>query len=186
MVTNPSTGVASAASFVNNVDQTDVKGVEIAADTNDFFGIKGLSIFANGTWADARITKNSAADAAAIVSGNTTANPHAADPSEGKRLPRVPEWKANLVTSYRVNDNWSASANLRYSSSVFSQINNSDTNGHTYVGNTAMTVVDLITNYKFNKYLTGTAGINNVNNERYWQFHMFPMRTYFVQARFSY
>lgn len=186
IVTNPNTGVSSATSFVNNVDQTDVKGVEIAADTNDFFGIKGLSIFANGTWADARITKNSAADAAAAVSGNTTANPHAADPSEGKRLPRVPEWKANLVTSYRVNDNWSASANLRYSSSVFSQINNSDTNGATYVGNTAMTVVDLITNYKFNKYLTGTAGINNVNNERYWQFHMFPMRTYFVQARFSY
>ena len=176
----------TAASFVNNVDQTDVKGVEIAADINDFFGVRGLSIFANGTWADARITKNSAADAAAVVSGNTTANPHAADPSEGKRLPRVPEWKANLVASYRMNDNWSSSANVRYSSSVFSQINNSDTFGHTYTGNTAMAVVDLITNYKFNKYLTGTAGINNVNNERYWQFHMFPMRTYFVQARFSY
>ena len=205
-----------ATSFVNNVDQTDVKGFEAAADLNDFLGIRGFSISANGTWADARITKNSAADAAAVVAqaaavaaaaaactsqydtGTTTlktdgyscptavANVNAAAPSVGQRLPRVPEFKANLVASYRVNDNWSSSANLRYSSAVFSQLNNSDTQGHTYVGNTAITVVDLITNYKFNKYLTGTAGINNVNNERHWQFHMFPMRTYFVQARFSY
>jgi iron complex outermembrane receptor protein len=206
-----------ATSFVNNVDQTDVNGFEAAADLNDFLGIRGFSISANGTWADARITKNSAADAAAVVaqaaavtaaavacttqetsSGSNDAKPNgyscptavanvnAAAPSVGQRLPRVPEFKANLVASYRVNDNWSSSANLRYSSAVFSQLNNSDTQGHTYVGNTAMTVVDLITNYKFNKYLTGTAGINNVNNERYWQFHMFPMRTYFVQARFSY
>jgi iron complex outermembrane receptor protein len=217
IVTNTNTGVASAVSFVNNVDQTDVNGFEAAADLNDFLGIRGFSISANGTWADARITKNSAADAAAVVaqaaavtaaavacttqetsSGSNDAKPNgyscptavanvnAAAPSVGQRLPRVPEFKANLVASYRVNDNWSSSANLRYSSAVFSQLNNSDTNGHTYVGNTAMTVVDLITNYKFNKYLTGTAGINNVNNERYWQFHMFPMRTYFVQARFSY
>jgi iron complex outermembrane receptor protein len=206
-----------ATSFVNNVDQTDVNGFEAAADLNDFLGIRGFSISANGTWADARITKNSASDAAAVAAqaaavtaaavacttqvtsdtDNTpkpngyscptaVANVNAAAPSAGQRLARVPEFKANLVASYRVNDNWSSSANLRYSSAVFSQLNNSDTNGHTYVGNTAMTVVDLITNYKFNKYLTGTAGINNVNNERYWQFHMFPMRTYFVQARFSY
>ena len=206
----------TAASFVNNVDQTDVNGFEAVADLNDFLGIRGFSISANGTWADARITKNSAADAAAVVAQaaavaaaaaactsqyDTTgptlktdgyscptavANVNAAAPSVGQRLPRVPEFKANLVASYRVNDNWSSSANLRYSSAVFSQLNNSDTQGHTYVGNTAITVVDLITNYKFNKYLTGTAGINNVNNERHWQFHMFPMRTYFVQARFSY
>jgi iron complex outermembrane receptor protein len=206
-----------ATSFVNNVDQTDVNGFEAAADLNDFLGIRGFSISANGTWADARVTKNSASDAAAVAAQVTAnavadaacktqvtsatdntpkndgyscptavANVNAAAPSAGQRLARVPEFKANLVASYRVNDNWSSSANLRYSSAVFSQLNNSDTNGHTYVGNTAMTVVDLITNYKFNKYLTGTAGINNVNNERYWQFHMFPMRTYFVQARFSY
>lgn len=180
------TAASCAVSFVNNIGQTEVYGVEIAADRNDLFGIKGLNVHANGTWTDARITENAAADVAAVIAGNTAANPHAADPSTGKRLPRVPEWKANAVVSYRINDKLTTSANMRYSSSVFSQINNSDTFGHTYIGNTAFTVVDLIANYKINKLLTGVAGINNVNNEKYWQFHMFPMRTYFVQARFNY
>ncbi len=46
------------------------------------------------------------------------------------------------------------------------------------------TVVDLRANYRINRKVTISAGIDNVNNEKYWVFHPMPQRTYFTQIRF--
>jgi iron complex outermembrane receptor protein len=185
LITNPLTNITSQATFISNVGEIDTYGIEFSGEKADAV-IKGLDIMGNFTWVDSRINSNAAADAAAAALGQTAANPNAAVPSTGKHQPRLPTWRANAVVTYRANDNLSASVNVRYSSGQFGQLNNTDTNGFAYTGLTSYVVADLIAKYRITKQLTAIAGINNVNNEKYWIFHPFPQRTYFAQMRFNY
>ncbi|MDD1616944.1 MAG: iron complex outermembrane recepter protein, partial [Methylococcaceae bacterium NSP1-2] len=168
-----------------NVRQTETYGIEFSGEHADV-GINGLDISGNATWADSRITKNDIADAASARLGGTAANPNAGLPSVGQRQPRVPEWRASATVAYRATDKWTNSVSMRYSSKQFSQLNNTDTNGGTYVGNTAFFVVDLRSKYQITKQFAVAAGIDNVNNNEYWIFHPFPARTYFAELKFDY
>jgi iron complex outermembrane receptor protein len=168
-----------------NVRQIETYGIEFAGEKSDV-GIQGLDLSGNATWADSRITKNSAADAAAARQPFNAANPYANFPTVGARQPRVPEWRASATVAYRPTDKWTNSVSMRYSSKQFSALNNADTNGGTYTGNTAFFVVDLRTKYQITKQVAVAAGIDNVNNAEYWIFHPFPMRTYFAELKFNY
>lgn len=168
-----------------NVRQTETYGIEFSGEAADV-GIRGLDLSGNATWADSRITKNSIADAAAAISGPSATNPNAAAPSVGSRQPRVPEWRASATVGYRPTDKWSNSVSMRYSGRQFSQLNNTDTNGGTYTGNTGFFVVDVRTKYQITKQFAVAAGIDNINNNQYWIFHPFPMRTYFAELKFNY
>ena len=173
-----------------NVRQTETYGIEFSGETHDL-GIRGLDLSGNATWADSRITKNSDSDAAAAKGAkngqlSTVANPLAGLPSEGMRQPRVPEWRASATVAYRPTDKWNNSVSMRYSSRQFSTLNNTDTNGGTYQGNTGFFVVDLHSKYQITKQFAVAAGIDNVNNAKYWIFHPFPMRTYFAELKFNY
>ncbi|MDO9212932.1 MAG: TonB-dependent receptor [Methylococcales bacterium] len=190
------TPTGAIISSPQNVGQTQTYGIEFSGDASDV-GIDGLDLSGNATWADSRITENSssdlgaaalsnAANLAALRSGVLPANPYAGAPSVGARQPRVPEWRASATVAYRPTDKWTNSVSMRYSSKQFSQLNNTDTNGGTYQGNTAFFVVDLRTKYQLTKQFAVAAGIDNVNNAEYWIFHPFPMRTYFAELKFNY
>lgn len=185
LITNPLTNQTVQSTFISNVGEIDTYGVEVSGEKTDAV-IKGLDILGNLTWVDSRIEDNRATDAAAAALGPTAANPNAAAPSTGKHQPRLPTWRANAVVTYRANENFSASVNVRYSSGQFGQLNNTDTNGFAYTGLTSYLVADLVARYKITKQVTAIGGINNVNNDKYWIFHPFPQRTYFVQLRFNY
>lgn len=175
----------AVASTPSNVEQTQTFGIEFSGEAKDV-GIQGLDLSGNATWADSRITKNSAADLASLRAGGTAANPLAYLPSDGARQPRVPEWRASATIAYRPTENWTNAVSMRYSSRQFSQLNNTDTNGGTYQGNTGFFVVDLHSKYQITKQLAIAGGIDNINNEKYWIFHPFPMRTYFAELKFNY
>jgi iron complex outermembrane receptor protein len=175
----------SVTSGPNNVGQTQTYGIEFSGEAQDV-GISGLDISGNATWADSRITQNAAADAAALRVGATAANPLAAAPSVGARQPRVPEWRASATVAYRPTDKWNNAVSMRYSSPQFSQLNNTDTNGGTYIGNTGLFVVDVHSKYQITKQFAVAAGIDNINNDKYWIFHPFPQRTYFAELKFNY
>jgi len=185
LITNPLNNQTFQSTFISNVGEIDTYGVEVSGEKADA-AIKGLDILGNLTWVDSRIENNRAADAAAAALGPTAANPNAAVPSTGKHQPRLPTWRANAVVTYRANENFSASVNVRYSSGQFGQLNNTDTNGFAYTGLTSYLVADVIAKYRITKQLTAIGGINNVNNDKYWIFHPFPQRTYFAQLRFNY
>lgn len=179
------TPTGAVINSAQNVRQTETYGIEFSGEASDV-GIQGLDLSGNATWADSRITKNSIADAASAASPFNATNPNSRDPSVGSRQPRVPEWRASATVAYRPTDKWTNSVSMRYSSKQFSQLNNTDTNGGTYQGNTAFFVVDLHTKYQITKQLAVAAGIDNVNNNEYWIFHPFPMRTYFAELKFNY
>jgi iron complex outermembrane receptor protein len=177
-------------SFITNIGQTDTFGLELAGDANDVF-IDKLNFHASGTWADSTITDNYAADAAAAMPGAFSAsalaaNPNSAAPSTGMMQPRIPTWRSTFTISYSPVKDLTTSVSGRYSSAMYSQLNNSDTNHSTYVGNSSYFVVDTKINYQVTKQWSINAGIDNINNQNYWIFHPFPQRTYVAQLKFNY
>ena len=181
----------TVATFNTNIGQTDTFGLELAGDANDVF-IDKLNFHASGTWADSTITDNYAADAAlnaqttAAKNSALLANPGALTPSTGMMQPRIPTWRSTFTISYSPVKDLTTSVSGRYSSAMYSQLNNSDTNHSTYVGNSSYFVVDTKVNYQVTKQWSINAGIDNINNQNYWIFHPFPQRTYVAQLKFNY
>ena len=101
----------------------------------------------------------------------------------GKRQPNIPSWRVNMVGTYRWAPQWSTSVGARYSSPQYRTLDNSDVNGFTYMGVSKFFVVDLRAQWKATKHLTASAGIDNVNNYKYWNFHPYPQRSYVAELK---
>ena len=147
------------ANFVQNVDRTRARGVEVAIVRNDL--IPRVDLSGSVTYADAT-TRADAAFPAAV----------------GKRIPTVPEWKANAVATWRPVDGVALTAAARWASRMYGQIDNSDVVGNTYQGFYKFFVVDLRAQFQVAKNYTLGVGVDNLNNDRYFLFHPFPQRTF--------
>lgn len=159
----------SVTSYAQNIDQISTYGVEFSGNYNDA-GIKGLDLSGNATWTHSRIDKNDALPS-----------------SVGKTQPRVPEWRVSATATYHVNNDLTTSLSGRYSSQQYGQIDNSDVNPDTYTGTgSPYFVIDTRAKYQLTKQLTLSAGIDNITNEKYWLFHIFPQRTYIAELKFNY
>ena len=137
-----------------------------ANDVAAQFGLKGLDIASSITWTRSIITRN---DKFPI--------------SVGKWQPRVPDWRANLLATYRANDRWSFTGGLRYSGMQYGTLDNSDPNGATYTGVSKFFVADVRARYQFSKTLTASLGIDNLNNEKYWAFHPYTQRMFVMELK---
>lgn len=162
---NTSTG--SLVSTVQNVDQTRTTGFEVAYQANDV-ALRGLDLSGSITFADSKIVKND----------NNPA-------SVGKWQPRVPRWRASAVATYRPDNRWSYTVGARYSGRQYSQLDNSDVNGDAYTGVSKFFVVDARVQYKIAKQWTASLGIDNLNNQKYWNFHPYPQRTVLAELKFD-
>ena len=152
-------GGPTVATFVQNVDRTRARGVELALVRNDLLPRFDLS--GSVTYADAT-TRANAAFPAAI----------------GKRIPTVPEWKATAVATWRPVDGVALTAAGRYASRMFGALDNSDVVGNTYQGFYKYLVIDLRAQFSVAKNYTLGIGVDNVNNDKYFLFHPFPQRTF--------
>jgi iron complex outermembrane recepter protein len=159
--------VSPTVTNIQNVDRIRTLGLELAYQANDV-GIKGLDLSSSLTYADSIIKANSK-------------NPL----SEGKRQPRVPNWRANFLASYKPAENWTTSLGVRYSGQQYGQLDNSDTNSNTYTGVSKFTVLDVRVGYQITKQLKANLGIDNLNNAKYWAFHPYPQRTYHAELKFD-
>ena len=68
-------------------------------------------------------------------------------------------------------------AGARYSDRTFGTIDNSDTITHTFQGFEGFFVVDVRAHYRVDENWSISAGIDNINNDKYFIFHPFPQRT---------
>jgi len=152
---------------VQNVDRTQVRGVEFVVDQYDAF-LPGLELMASVTAADGRIRQDSAFAAAV-----------------GKFIPGVPKLKANAMATYRPNDKWSFTAGARYADRSFGTIDNSDPVSQTYQGFAGYFVVDARARYKLDESWSVSLGVDNLNNDKYFLFHRFPQRTAIVEIHFA-
>jgi iron complex outermembrane receptor protein len=103
----------------------------------------------------------------------------------GKRQPNIPRWRATAVASYQVDDKWTTTLAARYSGRQYRTLNNSDVNGDTYMGVSKFAVVDARVLYRIDKQWSAAFGIDNLNDDRYWNFHPYPQRSYSAELRFD-
>jgi iron complex outermembrane receptor protein len=160
-------GSNSLFSFVQNVDRTQVRGLEFTVDQYDVF-VPGLELMASLTAADGRIRQDNAFAAAV-----------------GKFIPGVPKLKANAMATYRPDDNWSFTMGARYGDRSFGTIDNSDSVSQTYQGFAGYFVVDARARYKFNENWNVSVGVDNLNNDKYFLFHPFPQRTFVMEIHYA-
>lgn len=163
----PLIGSSPLVSTVQNVNRIRTLGLEVAYAANDV-GVKGLDLTSSLTYADSIIKANAS-------------NPA----SVGKRQPRVPAWRANMLATHRANDKLSTTLGLRYSGTQYSQLDNSDTNALTFIGVSKYLVADIRMRYQFAKQWSASLGIDNLNNAKYWAFHPYPQRTYVAELKFD-
>jgi iron complex outermembrane receptor protein len=156
---------------VQNIKRMQSTGVETAFYGNDVFK-RGLDLSGSVTYVDSRIKEN---DGQVLVAGDTI----------DKVQPRVPKWRANALANYHWDDKLSTSVGARYSSPQFGSLNNADTNGFAYTGVSQFFVMDVRARYKVDRHWTVAAGIDNVNNYQYWNYHLYPMRTFFAEVRYA-
>ena len=160
---------------VTNVDRMGTKGLEIYGMGMDVL-VKGLDLSGSMTYADSRIKANSGYD----VNGAGTKFD-----TVGKLQPRVPEWRASALGVYRFSEAMSASVGARYSGPQYSTLGNYDVNGFTYTGVSKFFTVDTKLLYKIDRQWTASVGIDNLNNYKYWNFHLYPGRTFLAEVKWS-
>jgi len=162
--------VATNANTVQNIDRIRTRGVE-------FSGTAGLpqhvTLTGSVTFADSIILANAGY---ATVPGDTI----------GKWQPRVPRWRATLLAQWQARDDLSLSLGARYSGKQFSTLDNSDVNGFAYMAASKYFTVDLRAQWKIDRQWTLAAGVDNLNNYQYWNFHPYPGRTFQVEARWDF
>src|SRR3569832_432131 len=103
----------------------------------------------------------------------------------GKFIPGVPKLKANAEATYRPDDSWSSTIGSRYSDRSFGTIDNSDPISQTYQGFAGYLVADARVHYHWDDNWSIAAGIDNLNNYKYFLFHPFPQRTFVLEVHYA-
>ena len=160
-------GSSTLFSYVQNVDRVRVRGFELVADRYDVL-IPGLELSGSVTLADGRTLGD-------------VAFPNAVN----KRIPQLPRWRGNAVATYRPDEFWSFTLGARYSDKSFGTIDDSDPVSHTYQGFDGYFVVDARAQYRLDKNWTFSAGVDNLNDEKYFLFHPFPQRTLVMEIHYA-
>jgi iron complex outermembrane receptor protein len=150
---------------IQNVDAIRTHGIETAYRGSDVF-VQGLDLGASATWTDSRITRDDRFPAAV-----------------GHWQPRVPQWRASVVATWHASPKWTHTLGARWSGRQYSTLDNSDPNGFAYQGASRYITADWRTVYRVDAHWTVAAGIDNLNNQQYWNFHPYPQRTYSLELK---
>jgi len=158
-------------SFVQNVDRTRVRGIELVTEQNNVI-FDGLNLSGSLTYTDGKTVKDIAFRAA-----------------EGKYLPQIPKLRGTAVATYRPA--WLDDGKLaftlaaRYSDRTFGTIDNSDPVSQTYQGFAGYLVADARVHYQWDDNWSIAAGVDNLNNDKYFLFHPFPQRTFVLEVHYA-
>jgi iron complex outermembrane receptor protein len=166
-------GFATPVSFTQNVGKTRETGIELVGQHDDVL-IKGLDLSGNVTYVNARILSDD--NYVPTIPGASAV---------GKHTPYVPTWRATLAATYRPDAKWAITAAARYSSRLYSTVDNTDVNTNTYQGFGSFLVLDARVHYQFDKHWGAALGVDNLNNRKYYLFHPFPERTFYADLKYA-
>lgn len=158
-------------SRVQNVGRIRTRGLEFVYNGSDVL-MKGLDLSGSVTYAESVIEENAGFVA---TPGDTL----------GKRQPNIPKWRATALAGYRFDARWSAALGARYSGTQYRTLNNADVNGFTYMGVSRYFTTDLRLRWQITRQWSAALGIDNLNNDRYWNFHPYPQRSYNAELKFD-
>ena len=150
------------------IDEVETKGVEFIYIQTQVLDTKASLRF-NTTYTDTSITKN-------------LANPAI----EGNELPRVPEWRANLILSYPVAQSVDISTSFRYASDTFGDLDNSDTQSEVFGAIDKYFFVNAKANWRLNDNSSLSFGVDNLFDELAYVAHPWPSRTIYLEGKYSF
>ncbi len=157
-------------SRVQNVSRIQTQGLELSFNGENIAATKGLDLNASLTYTNSRILDN---DGFVVVAGDTI----------GKQQPNIPTWRASALLAYQWDAHWSTSLGARYSGPQFRTLNNADINGATYQGVSEFFTADVRVRYAQGKRWSASFGIDNLNNQQYWNFHPYMQRSYVAEVK---
>jgi iron complex outermembrane recepter protein len=172
---NTLAGSTQLYSFVSNVDHVRARGAELAVGTNDVL-IQGLALSGNVTFVDPKTL---------AMSGRASATA-APDAAIGKQLPNIPKWRGTATAMYRPNDRFTYTLAARYSSKLYTTLDNVDVRYNTYQGFSEWFVMDTKLNVRVNENWSASGGIDNLLDRKYFLFHPFPHRTFIAGLKFGF
>jgi len=173
---NTLAGSTQLYSFISNVDHVRARGAELAFGTNDVL-IKGLAFSGNVTAVDPKTL--------AISGRASAADTTAVSAAIGKQLPNIPKWRTTATAMYRPDERFTFTLAARYSSKLYTTLDNVDVRYNTYQGFSEWFVMDSKVNYRVNENWNASFGVDNLLDRKYFLFHPFPHRTFLAGVKFG-
>ena len=155
------------------MDHVRARGLELVLQRNNLF-VHGLEFSGSATYLDAKT----------LATSGFAGTPGAS--AIGKKLPNIPEWRATFLFTYRPAQRWAFSAGGRYSSLLYTTLDDADVSPNNYQGFSGWFVADVHANYRINAHWNASVGVDNVLNRKYFLFHPFPQRTVVASVKYSF
>jgi iron complex outermembrane recepter protein len=168
-------GSTQLYSFMSNVDHVRARGVELALGSSDVI-VHGLSLSGSVTYVDPKTL---------AMSGRASATA-APDAAIGKQLPNIPKWRSTATAMYHPNDRFTYTLAGRYSSRLYTTLDNADVRYNTYQGFSEWFVMDTHLNYKVDEHWNTSFGVDNLLDRKYFLFHPFPHRTFVAGLKYGF
>ncbi|MGF6290053.1 outer membrane receptor protein involved in Fe transport [Paraburkholderia youngii] len=148
-----------------NIGKIRSRGVETSYSGEDVF-VRGLDVLASVAYTQSKILENAQ-------------NPA----SVGKYFYRIPLWRANLAATYHFDARAALTLAARYSGRQYNTLTNTDTNPNVFGGTSTYTVADAKFTFKPTKLSELGIGVDNLFDARYFVYHPYPGRTFYVEAK---
>jgi iron complex outermembrane receptor protein len=153
--------------YYQNVDKVRTRGAEMSGNVRKL-PLRGLGLSGSLGLNDSEILENANVPA-----------------SVGKQFPRVPRWRVKLGIDYTAQERWLLFFGGNYASHAYYNLDNSDTGGG-YGAVDSYLVLDARVAFRVNQYLVADAGVDNITNRLYFEYHPFPGRTFHLGVKAAY
>jgi len=148
-----------------NIGKVRSRGVEMSYSGEDV-GVRGLDLLASVAYTQSRILAN-AQNPATI----------------GKYFYRIPLWRADLAATYRFDPRAAVTLAARYSGHQYNTLTNTDTNPDVFGGTSTYLIADARVTFKPTRRSEIGIGVDNLFDTRYFVYHPYPGRTFYVDAK---
>lgn len=155
---------------VQNVDAIRNRGLELVAQKDNAW-VPGLTLSNSLTYVQSRIVADPAFYRATGMS------------VAGNRVPYVPRWRDTLRASYRLGKRFEVTLATRYQGRMYSTLANDDTVRQVFGSFDPFLLTSLRLHLRVSDAVSVDAGVDNAFDDRYFEYHPFPMRSYTADIR---
>ena len=158
------TVIPNVTSF-QNIGKVRSRGVEFSYQGEDVF-VRGLDLIGSVAYTQSKIVANAQ-------------NPA----TVGKYFYRIPLWRADLAATYHIGERYALTMAARYSGREYNTLTNTDSNPNVFGGTSTYTVADAKFTVRPTKLSEIGIGIDNIFDARYFVYHPYPGRTFYIEGR---
>jgi iron complex outermembrane receptor protein len=158
------TVIPSVTNF-QNIGKVRSRGIETSYSGQDVL-VHGLDLLGSVAYTQSKIIANAQ-------------NPA----TVGKYFYRIPLWRVDIAATYHFDERAALTLAARYSGRQYNTLTNTDTNPDVFGGTSSYTVADAKFTFRPTKLSEIGVGVDNIFDARYFVYHPYPGRTFYVEAK---